>query len=166
MFIFSFPHHLQFIITTQHETISVSIKRLINNFPSPLLSSVCLSVRLFCDPPVRESWMWALRGGHARSCSEYGGLHLLESEESPVKIPASNRLVRLLSHYYSRVLQCGGFLSGLWWNAVMFAAVLSLQRQTAERVYIYCMYLQCSSSSSSSVRSVATFSLFIPAEGF
>lgn len=83
----SFLRDVQFIIKIQHKTISILTKRLINNF-SPV--SLFSTVFVFFKSSSGKIWITALRCGHARSCSEYGGLHLIESEESPIKIPWSN----------------------------------------------------------------------------
>lgn len=68
-----------------------------------------MCVCVFFWPSSGKLWITALRGGHARSCSEYGGSRLIESEESPIRNTQFTRLVRLMSHYYSRVLRVRAF---------------------------------------------------------
>ena len=96
---------MHFITKPRHEPTSSRIHGLINHFPSSRLSlwafyppAFFLSSLpfffffffFFVNLQWKKIWIRALRGGHARCCSEYGGLHLIESEESPIKIPCSD----------------------------------------------------------------------------
>lgn len=118
MFMFSFPHHMQFIIKTQHKTISVLIKRLIDN--SSPLSLFFLNLQ-WKNMNYSTAW-W--------TCAELQRIWRLASDRKwgiSHQNTLFKRLVRLMSHYYSHVLPIKGFcrvcFSGLRSKAVGFPAV-------------------------------------------
>lgn len=93
--------HLGYYQTRTRTTIRLHKKHRLIDFPS-------LSCYFFFTFRVKKKHE-LVRGGHARSCSEHGGLHLIESEESSIKIPRSDGLYRSFLLIFHHVRHTAGF---------------------------------------------------------